>query len=512
MLVTSIGHAGLKVKTKNATLLLDPWMTPYGAFQGSWFQFPDNKHVLNDLEIFNPDAIVISHEHMDHLDPWFLAQVPSHVPVIIPKYPSPILKEKVLKGGERPIIEVNQWETYEIAEGTSVFFVSEPPMNHDSAIIIMADGKSLLDINDARLFPVQLRDIKQKVGGKIDIYTFQGAGASWYPICYEYPEDRSKKLAQQKRAAKFSYCLRSMKIVEPEIGLPFAGPPAFLDPILFQHNDQMENGIFPDQMQVAEYLKSRGLKNVSVLLPGETWDANNKTKIEDPHWKDFSFDNRWDYLKQYQESRVGELQDIYDQHPVPENSLWEDFQSYFKSLLTKSAYFNKRINMRVGFDIQGDAGGKWHVDFRPGMESVGEGLEDCNYLYRFDSRWLPPILNHEVPWEDFFLSLRFEASRNPDLYNDHLLGLLKFAHEESLQAVEKFESIDASDERITLHSEGKVYSVSRFCPHAGNDLLNTGEVLPGGILRCLAHHYDFDLETGECITASCDKLHVERIN
>ena len=76
---------------------------------------------------------------------------------------------------------------------------------------------------------------------------------------------------------------------------------------------QMENGIFPDQMQVADFLKSRGVTNVSVLLPGETWDANTKAKIADPHWKDFSFENRWDYLKKYQESRLKELQDIYDQ-------------------------------------------------------------------------------------------------------------------------------------------------------------------------------------------------------
>jgi hypothetical protein len=45
-------------------------------------------------------------------------------------------------------------------------------------------------------------------------------------------------------------------------------------------------------------------------------------------------------------------------------------------------------------------------------------------------------------------------------------------------------------------------SVSRHCPHAGNDLLQTGEVLPGGLIRCLAHHYDFDLRTGACLTGN----------
>jgi len=152
------------------------------------------------------------------------------------------------------------------------------------------------------------------------------------------------------------------------------------------------------------------------------------------------------------------------------------------------------------------------VDFRAGHEGVTQGMNGCNYTYRFHSRWLPALVDGSLPWEDFLLGLRLQASRNPDLYNDHLLGLLKFADPEALKAVEDFETADKSDERITIHSEGKLYKVSRYCPHAGNDLLNTGEVLPGGILQCLAHHYDFSLETGKCLNSECAALSVERID
>ena len=53
--------------------------------------------------------------------------------------------------------------------------------------------------------------------------------------------------------------------------------------------------------------------------------------------------------------------------------------------------------------------------------------------------------------------------------------------------------------------------MSRYCPHAGNDLLQTGEVLPGGILQCGAHHYDFDLRTGRCLNSECSPLKVEMV-
>ncbi|MEX0967268.1 MAG: MBL fold metallo-hydrolase [Bacteroidia bacterium] len=511
MKISSIGHAGLKVQTKDALILIDPWLSPSGNFQGSWFQFPDNAHVLEDDELYHPTAIVISHEHLDHCDPWFLSKVDPGVPVIVPKYPSPVLKQKIWQGGERPIVEVPQWETYEIVPGTTVFFVSEPPMNHDSAIIIQSEGHTLLNMNDARLFPMQLRDIKQKVGGVINLFAFQGAGASWFPMVYNFDEEKKDQLRKQKRSAKLSYCFRCMKIVEPVMGLPFAGPPAFLDPVLFQYNKEMEGGIFPDQFEVASYLRKKGVENITVLLPGDTWSTVGKEKTEDAFWFKQDLQDRWAYLRAYQSSRESEIRKIYDDHPEPESSLWKPFKEYFEWLLGLNSYFNEKIDMRVGFEIEGSGGGNWYVDFRKDRQEVGQGIEDCGYIYSFDSRWLPPILRKEVAWEDFFLSLRFRARRNPDRYNDHLLGLLKFADEEALREVQTFETQPKSDERITVHVDGNTYSVSRYCPHAGNDLLTTGEVLPGGILRCLAHHYDFDLNTGNCITSDCDKLQVEKL-
>jgi UDP-MurNAc hydroxylase len=509
MRVTGLGHAGLKVETARSTILIDPWFSPEGTFQASWFQFPDNSHLINQ-SLFEPTAIVISHEHLDHVDPSFLSRVPSNVPVVIPRYPSPVLRHKVELGGPRTIIEVPPWERVDLAEGTSVFFVSEEsPMNHDSAIVINGDGQTLLDLNDARLFPVQFRGIRQEVGGEIDLFAFQGAGASWYPMCYPYPAERRTQLSHQKRLAKFAYAASAMRVVEPVTALPFAGPPCFLDPEIFRHNDEMETGIFPDQRQVADWLAGQGLENTVVLLPGDEWDATARTKDADPIWNGFSLSDRVSYLEAYASRRRPHIEEVVGRYPEPTASLWDAFQEYFGRLLDMSPYFNGRIGMRVGFDITGPGGGEWAVDFRPGSEGVEKGMGECGYSYRFASRWLPSLLTGATPWEDFFLSLRFEAWRNPDVYNDHLLGLLKFAEPEALEAVEAFETSMDSDERITIHAEGRSYSIGRYCPHAGNDLSNTAEILPGGIVRCLAHHYEFELETGRCVNGNCSPLDVE---
>ena len=145
------------------------------------------------------------------------------------------------------------------------------------------------------------------------------------------------------------------------------------------------------------------------------------------------------------------------------------FRDYFERLLSLSPYFNRRIGMRVGFDITGPGGGAWAVDFRPGSERVYSELDGCAYRYSFASRWARPLIDGDLPWEDFFLSLRFRASRDPDLYNDHLLGLLKHANRESLDAVERFEASLDVQERILVRADGP--------PTVASDIARTPETI-----------------------------------
>lgn len=512
MRIRALGHAGLELQGGDATLLCDPWFSPEGSFQASWFQYPENSHLL-DADLFAPTAVLISHEHMDHVDPWFLARVPADVPVVVPRYPSEVLVRKILSAGPRQVNQLAPWEQFEICPGVRVFFVSEEsPMNHDSAMVVRSGGHAILNMNDARLSPSQLRSIRAELGGTVDLLALQGAGASWYPICYEYEPQRMREVSRVKRLAKLAYVARVIKVVEPLMTLPFAGPPCFLDEELFQHNSEMGDlGIFPDQAQVIEWLVQEGIDTCQLLLPGDSWDAEGRVKEADSRWEDFSLADRDEYLAAYSERRRSHVAAVRGRFPDPGESLWGAFQEYFEHVLSMSPYFNEKVGMRVGFDIRGPGGGPFAVDFRQGREGTYRLLEDCQYIYRFDSRWLAPILDQTVPWEDFFLSLRFTAWRDPDLYSDHLLGLLKFAWPEALETVERYETLMRVEETIVVHSEGNSYRIQRYCPHAGQDLLETAEILPGGVIRCLGHHYEFDLETGECLTGVIKPLHSERI-
>ena len=504
MIITGLGHAGLELEYRGARLQMDPWLSPEGAFEASWFQWPDNGHLVDRLAL--PQAVAISHEHLDHVDPWWLAGLPKNTPVYIPRYPLGVVRRKILSSGLTDIRELDPWREVEVIPGVQLFFVTErSPLNHDAGMILRTANHVLVNTNDARLCPLQLREIRAKVG-HIDLLSLQGAGASWYPMVYHYSEVQKRQLSSRKRIAKLGYVLQAIRATEPGLVIPFAGPPAFLDAELFSLNQEMEEGIFPDSEQVANWLLGRGVKNVSFLHPGDRLDLVTREIERDRHWSGFSYQDRDRHLAAYARRRQAQIAAVKARSPQPERDLWPSFRAYFEELLTYSPYFNDKIGMKVGFEILGPGGGNWSVDYRSQSMGVYDDSDGIEYKYTFESRWLPAILERRLGWEDFFLSCRMKAWRDPDMYNDYLLGILKFADPVALAAVEGWETTPRDEQTISVRSGNRIFEVQRFCPHAGQDLLEVGEILPGDIIRCNGHHFEFDLTSGACVNGKVQPL------
>ncbi|MEZ5208311.1 MAG: MBL fold metallo-hydrolase [Acidimicrobiales bacterium] len=372
MQVTATGHAGLAVRSGDAMVLVDPWFSPFGAFDASWFVVPDNLAVLDTLDV--PDAVVITHEHLDHLDAWYLAQLPAEVPVVIPSYPSPILRRKVAAAGRTVIVELADRERREVAPGIGVRFVrEESPMNHDAAVVLDTPDGNVVDLNDARIFPVQLREIRAELGGTIDVLALQGSGASWYPLVYDYPAERIEALCREKRATKFSYVVRAVEVAEPRVVVPFAGPPCFLDPELAWVNEQMEAGIFPDQRQVADHLAAAGHDHAVVLLPGESLRMPDGALTRLECWQGF-----WERTGRPiwpTTPNVGATRSRPCSTPIPTPTPTSSTPSSSTVCSSSDAtYCNERIDMRVGFDVTGPGGGAWLHRLPPGARGRRAGV------------------------------------------------------------------------------------------------------------------------------------------
>ena len=523
MQVTFLGHAGMRIDAPELRLVLDPWLSRRGAFFGSWFQFPRNDH-LDGEAVLDCDWVTVSHDHLDHLDMDTLRRLPASATVLIPSYQSANLRRRLAEAGVARVLEVGAWERHRLNdEGDWLTFIpEEAPMCQDAAVLVSAGGASVLHCNDARLTQAQGRKAVIELGAPIDVMAVQTSGASWHPICYEYPTDVITQISAQKRLAKFRAVRGLVRAVKPVLAVPFAGPPCFLDPALAHHNRSIPApGVFPDQAQAAHWLAGHlPGQDVRHFLPGDVWEPRAERYRPDPAWQGFSygtdppdggaggsFEILEAYLDGYRHARQPEIDALYAAHPEPGPDFGERFAEHIARLGELSPWFLEQIDMTVRFEIGGPGGGRWDAKFAPGgarVDLMGRAAS-VNYRFAVDGRWLVPVVDGRAGWEDLLLSLRVSAWRDPDVYNDYLIGLLKHADAHVLRAVEAYETAEREHETVVIEANGSRYEVSRYCPHAGEDL-GLGAVVVDGVLRCLGHNYEFDLETGACVNARCQPI------
>lgn len=521
MSVTFLGHAGLAVNARGFRLLADPWFARTGAFLGSWHQFPRNDH-LDTPDLLDVDWVAVSHEHLDHMDLSVLNRLPGRTRVLIPRYQSRTFRDRLRRAGVKNVIELPPWEQFPLdARGSWITAIPEhSPMCNDAAFLIVADGQSVLDCNDARLTASQARRAKYMAGGRLDVMAVQTSGASWHPICYAYPPNVRAEIEQRKRIAKFRSVLRLVRATQPELAVPFAGPPCFLDPALRPFNASLRApGIFPDAEQSRAWLSEHlPAQRWEAFRPGDRFDVESGRITRDAVSAAFSYtDDLEPYFDAYARDRAAALAEVHDSAGEPGSDLADRFRAHFQHLGTLSPYFLTRIGMTVRFEVAGAGGGEWDV------RMDDDGLIVCltevdrtsmpvpSYTISVDGRWLNQVLIGAVGWEDLLLSLRLRTRRDPDQYNDYLIGLLKHANEGALSAVEEYETGRDTNERIVVRGGGRAFEIGRYCPHAGEDL-SVGAVVEGGTLYCLGHNFAFDLDTGACLNARCDPLLTKRIN
>ncbi|RJL30863.1 MBL fold metallo-hydrolase [Bailinhaonella thermotolerans] len=510
-IVTFLGHAGLSVEAADFTLLCDPWLDPRGAYLGSWHQYPRNDH-LDVAALADADWVAVSHEHLDHMDPWFLSQLSPRTRVLIPKYPASAYRDRMMAAGVRNLVEIEPWEPFALDNhGSWITAIPEvSPMCHDAAFLVVADGHSVLNCNDARLTAAQARRAKHLAGGKLDLMGVQASGAAWHPMTYtNYTPEEVARIAAEKKLAKLRAVSRLVRSTEPVMAAPFAGPPVFLDPELQRFNwvlDRGDAGAYCDPEEAAEWLSER-LPRVRwhAFKPGDKIDLATGEITPDPVSAKFSFtEGRDEYIQRYANDRKTQIARIHAENPEPGDELYPLFVSHFERLGTLSEYFNRNIDMTVRFDVTGPGGGRWDVVFAPGGITVGEAREEKpGYVITVAGRWLMPVLKGEIAWEDLMISMRLSFYRDPDVYNDYLVGLLKHANEDALRAVEEYETGRDESERIVVTGDdGTSYEIGRYCPHAGEDL-SVGAVVRDGQVWCLGHNFAFDLKSGECVNARC---------
>lgn len=515
MLATSLGHAGILIETRQATVVCDPWFLP--AFFGSWFPFPRNDQlpdrVLAALE--RPDYLYISHLHADHFDePWLATHIDRSTPVLLPAYPTKEMERRIRALGFTEIVRTANGEPLDLGDGLEVAIHTETSITDgpggDSALVLSDGECRLVDQNDCRTNNLA----ELAAHGPIDLHWLQYSGAIWYPMVYDEPPERMRQLVDLKVESQFTRALRYVEALRARWVVPSAGPPCFLDPDLFGLNviDGDEASIFADQSAFLRRLEATGHRNGLLAIPGTTFDVTPsgievRHPLPDGEVASIFADKRA-YLRRYQSDWSGWLADHKAGWQSATDDLLPTLTAWWEPLLRLAPTLRRAVGAGCLLNA-GDVA--IYIDFPAGTVRAWQGEP---YSFRFD---IPRQLVETVAaakaadWSDrLFLSCRFRAWRD-GAFNEYLYNFFKSLSVERIRRAEAEarRKLDPPPTGEVEEIELAGYVMERYCPHRNADLSVFGEV-DGTTLVCTLHGWSFDLESGRCLTAADRHLRVRR--
>ena len=219
MKITFLGHAGFCVENEEVIIIMDPWLSPYGAYDSAWFQLPANHHLIDFVsdklnENGKEKYLYISHEHKDHFDPFVLKNLKSDdFTFIIGDFRREVLKILVSQYPSKGIIACRDREKIPIPGGYVRLFLDDTELNRDSAILVSLDNTIFLNFNDCKKVD-EIPAIKSE-DGQINIFACQYSGATWHPTCYDYDKKEYETISRKKMISKFESVARAIEAAEP---------------------------------------------------------------------------------------------------------------------------------------------------------------------------------------------------------------------------------------------------------------------------------------------------------
>lgn len=512
MILTFLGHAGFLLETEEAIIVADPWFSNEGAFDSSWFQLPRNHHlaplVREKLSDGSKERFVyVSHEHRDHFDPVFLASLPtSEITAVLPYFSRSALRDQIGGLGWGRLFVTRDGGEVPVPGGYIRLFVSDTAMNRDSSLFVRMGGHSFLDLNDCKIHD-RLEAISREEG-PITVFTAQFSGAIWHPVRYDYDPKTFDTLSRKKMFSKFEAVARAIQTLTPSYFLASAGPACFLDPELI-HENFRKASIFPRAPQFFGFLGKR-LGNVATRLlepmPGDTLDVSRGAYEERGEIR-LNHDDFESFVRDYAESAAPLFQARRRNLSQAEAAgILERMEGHLRDKLDR-LILRDRIDMPLYVRIAEVPEQTLEVRFDENrIERVAAIPPENRHVFETSAGDVKKVLDRQLTWDEFLLSLRFRMSRRPDRYDPILHGFLVMEVEDIAGFCAGILEAESKQERTTVLAGERRYSIHRYCPHQGADLTQ-GWVEEGRFLVCPRHRWRFDLADGGKCTFNNSCIH-----
>jgi CMP-N-acetylneuraminate monooxygenase len=409
--VSLLSHASLRIDYDGFTLVTDPWLDG-PAFLGGWIPYPQPTCDHDELAAA-ADAIWITHEHSDHLNPRTLSHFPSETPIYVPELNYRRLATRLHDLGFEHVYSLPTEVPYELAEGVeAVCFESQSTWN-DSILALNCGGFCILNFNDAGL---NWR-VSEAIQSADLIATSFAFGASGYPLTWTHLTDRKKyELMDARNEGALQHCEQAVEMFDAEYLLPFAKFFGLLRPEFEEYRSKIRMNTPRD---VVDFLSGHDVR-VLDLLPGESWDGETD-------WRTRRTDRDRLYDDTHKESVIRRL---YESHePIVD----DEFDLSHAEL---SAYFEALGGSTLAAEIDDHAltltlraeGTAHHalVRFRNGevrYEATEEPTDfdevdaDTHVKMAVDASLVQHVVRNDLSWDEIHIGYWAEFARQPDEYN-----------------------------------------------------------------------------------------------
>ena len=467
-----LGHNCFVIDDGVTCVVTDPWFSKSGAFLGSWFQYPPNQHLADQVLqlLANRDGLVyVSHEHSDHFDEEFLSALPAGTPVCTARYDDRYLADRLELMGLR-VIEVEDGESTRHGSAKVTIFKVESGIARDSAALIEMSGVRFLDQNDCKMF-----DRLDVIPRPVTHYAVQFSGASWYPACYELSTAEKARRARDLTANKVRNVGAALRALEPEVYLPSAGPVVF--PFLPADFDSDPAATtFVHQSVLAEQLEVPPSTRVAYLRPGETLSDDVGSEPIPPPTRAEIDAYATDLIDRWSSS-----DDVLDRRLLLKE---------VEARLALLADHDLGQPPLVEFVWGEGPSDRLLIDLAGGQARFGEvAPEDSEVtVIRASERYFQLLATIDR-WQEVVHSFRARVTRRPDVFNN-AVNLFLYSDKQTLS-----ESLGGvASDRFEVTSDGRRFELDRRCPHQGADLSHGS--LEDGCVVCPRHGWRFDLSNG----------------
>jgi len=376
-----LGHACMLIENDGHRILIDPWLIG-SSYWRSWWHFPKPIEVTPDL--FDVDAIYITHGHFDHFHYPSLRKFKSSVKILIARFITDRMRAGVESLGFRDIVEMRHGVPHRLEGGLKI--CSYQHGFDDSAVVVEGSGTTILNLNDSHVTGLALRQILKR-HPKIDFLLRSHAPAQGYPICYD-AEDPSE-LEFHHRMDYIVRFQNSIRIVQPRYAVPFASS------ICHLHSETMRmnrHNITPPE--VASHCREVfGNQSPVVLMsPGDSWSSQSGFKLTDNAYADVE-----QVLSQLADRARPSLDKTYEE----EASVKPDFKAFreYTTRFMRALPFGIRVVFRpvIVFDQPEAEHRYWVVDFSRWTVSESDQLpQNANSIIRVHPAVLMDALSKDI--------------------------------------------------------------------------------------------------------------------